>query len=106
MNLGIFGAVFIIAGLPFFLEKVKPNRILGFRLRKTLSSPRIWYAANKVMGRDFILACIALLAATVVLLAFNQAMPHQLPANKIETPLILSSLFAVCVHCLWRLAKM
>ncbi|MGH9840254.1 MAG: SdpI family protein [Blastocatellia bacterium] len=106
MYLGIVGAVFILVGLPFFFEMVKPNWISGFRLRKTLSNPRIWYAANRVMGRDFIVAGIVLLSVAVVLLALNQVMPHQLHVHKIEMPLILSSLFAVSVHCLWRLAKM
>lgn len=106
MNLGMIGIGFILAGLPFFFEMVKPNRISGFRLRKTRSSPRIWYAANKVMGRDFLVSGIGLLAAAIILLALQHVAPGQIPIQKLETPIVLSTLFIICSHFLWRLAKM
>ena len=36
--------------LPMVLGKVPPNRIYGFRTPKTLSSPNIWYPANRIAG--------------------------------------------------------
>ena len=52
------------ASLPMILGKVGPNRIYGFRTRKTLSDPSIWYPANRAAGWFT-------LASAVVALAFN-----------------------------------
>lgn len=51
----IVSVVFVIIGIPFYLQEVGPNRWSGFRVAKTFSSPEIWYAANKTMGLDLIL---------------------------------------------------
>jgi uncharacterized membrane protein len=60
------GALFIGLGVPLMLQSVKPNRWYGFRTPKTLSDPEIWYAVNRVTGRDLliggaVLVCVALL---------------------------------------------
>ena len=49
------GMLEIIMGLPLVLEKIKPNRLYGFRLKATLSNEEIWYKSNKRVGRDFII---------------------------------------------------
>lgn len=36
--------------IPLVLGKVPPNNAYGFRTPKTLSSPDIWYPANRVAG--------------------------------------------------------
>jgi hypothetical protein len=45
--------------LPMLLGKIPPNPIYGFRTAKTLSSPDIWYAANRIAGW-FMIAAAAL----------------------------------------------
>lgn len=40
------GALFIGLSIPFILRRVPPNRWYGFRTRKTLASPEVWYPAN------------------------------------------------------------
>lgn len=47
--------LFIVVGLPFAMNLIKPNRIGGVRTRKTLSDPRIWYLANSYCGKAYIL---------------------------------------------------
>jgi uncharacterized membrane protein len=48
---GYFLPVLMAASaLPMVLRKVPPNLIYGFRTPKTLSSPDIWYAANRIAG--------------------------------------------------------
>lgn len=50
MNVAI-GVLIIVLGIPMMQEKIKPNRIYGFRTKKTLSDEKIWYAANKDAGK-------------------------------------------------------
>ena len=38
------------SALPMVLGKVPPNPIYGFRTPKTLSSPEVWYVANRIAG--------------------------------------------------------
>lgn len=42
--------IIIAISIPLILEKVKPNRVYGFRTQKTLSNEIIWYQANKFLG--------------------------------------------------------
>jgi len=46
----ILSVVMIIVALPLILEKVRPNNAYGFRTKKTLSDPGVWYAANRFTG--------------------------------------------------------
>lgn len=50
------GALLCAVSIPLILERVPPNRHYGLRTRKTLSNERVWYAANRVGGRDLLLA--------------------------------------------------
>ena len=49
------------------LDKVPPNGVYGFRTPKTLSSPEVWYPANRAAGWF-------MLAAMVVAICFNLAL--------------------------------
>lgn len=46
----VLPALLVIAAIPMILGKVPPNRVYGFRTPKTLSSPEIWYPANRIAG--------------------------------------------------------
>jgi uncharacterized membrane protein len=102
----VSGLVFIIAGLPFYFEKVRPNRWAGFRVAKTLSNPQIWYAANKVMGLDFIRAGIVLLVISIPVLMLRRTLLSPSLTGSIETLVISGSLLAIVIHCFWRLIRM
>lgn len=41
------GILLILLAIPLYLEKIKPNLWYGFRIRKTLHNPEIWYPVNK-----------------------------------------------------------
>jgi uncharacterized membrane protein len=41
---------YLLRAVPLVLGKAPPNRFCGFRTRKTLSSPAIWYPANRIAG--------------------------------------------------------
>jgi uncharacterized membrane protein len=64
------GILLALVSLPMIGNKVKPNRIYGFRTRRTISNPEVWYAANHYAGIHLFVAgiCIALLAVLLALL--------------------------------------
>jgi hypothetical protein len=43
-------ALLAIVAAPLALGKIPPNQLYGFRTPKTLSSPDIWYPANRIAG--------------------------------------------------------
>ena len=43
-------AVFVAMGIPCSQGWVRPNRLYGFRTRKTLQDPDVWYPTNRVAG--------------------------------------------------------
>jgi uncharacterized membrane protein len=46
----------LVAGLPLVLGMVPPNRLYGFRTRKTLSDDGVWYRVNRFAGWAAMLA--------------------------------------------------
>jgi uncharacterized membrane protein len=99
------GLVFISVGIPFYLEKVGPNGISGLRTSKTLSDPNIWYAANRVMGLDFIVSGMILLLVCIVLLTLASSNPN-LNTTRINTLLIFIALLYIALHGFWSLSRM
>ena len=61
------GVLYIGIGIPLLLCRVRPNGWYGSRTRKTRSNDQIWYAVNRITGRDMIVAGIAVIAAAVVI---------------------------------------
>jgi hypothetical protein len=56
-----------IIAIPLVIGMIPPNNWYGFRTPKTLSSPAIWYAANRAMGWFFI-------GAGLLTMGFNLAL--------------------------------
>jgi uncharacterized membrane protein len=52
----------ILFGIPMALQFVPPNRYYGYRTQKTLSSPSLWYRANRVAGWAMLLSGLAALS--------------------------------------------
>jgi uncharacterized membrane protein len=50
----VTGLMEIIISIPLILEKIQPNYIYGFRVKKTLSNKEIWYKANKYIRSGII----------------------------------------------------
>ena len=64
--------------MPMILDRVPPNSAYGFRTLKTLSSPEVWYPANRAAGWF-------MLAAAVISICFNVALwwtVPELPLNR------------------------
>jgi len=61
-------AVVALVNIPLLLGRVPPNHWYGFRTQKTLSSPTVWYAANRFAGRLMtITAAVAILVNLLVM---------------------------------------
>src|SRR3954470_14683070 len=61
------GLLMAALAVPLMRRKVGPNALYGFRVRRTLEDPRVWYDANAFAGRCLFcsgigtgLACLAL----------------------------------------------
>jgi uncharacterized membrane protein len=45
------GLLLSALAIPMILKKIKPNGLYGFRVRKTMENPEIWYAVNAYSGK-------------------------------------------------------
>lgn len=68
------GILYIGLGIPLVRGRVAPNCWYGCRTKKTLSDQRIWYAVNRITGRDLIIGGIALVIASLSILLFGQTL--------------------------------
>ncbi len=78
--------VLAVVSVPMILGKIPPNSTYGFRTALTLSSPDIWYPANRFSGWT-------LLIAAGVSLAILWLLPYEF----LTRPLILLATFVVPV---------
>jgi hypothetical protein len=69
--------VMAVLAVPVVLGKVPPNPIYGFRTPKTLSSPGIWYAANRIAGWMLIGAAAVTTCFNLVLSSIEPAWPPE-----------------------------
>lgn len=67
------GLLFIGLSIPLMLDRVPPNRFYGCRTARSLSDPKVWYAANRVFGKNFLISGILVFTASVMMLAFGRA---------------------------------
>lgn len=94
------GALFIGLGVPLLLGRVPPNRVYGCRTEKTLSEPSVWYEANRASGKDFSIAGVIILAASLAALAFGR----DSDAEHVVFSLLSVLLLCVAAAC-WRCFK-
>ena len=71
---GIVGIVLIALGVPLFKKRVPPNSWYGCRTTKSLSDKGIWYAVNRVTGKDMIIAGIVVIISSLVVFMFGAGM--------------------------------
>jgi len=58
----------ILAGLsvPLMLRKIPPNGLYGFRVKKTMEHPEIWYPVNAYGGKWLLAVGIGVVLAAVI----------------------------------------
>ncbi len=57
----------MLLSIPMIQKRIKPNRWYGFRTRKTLSSPDIWYPANAYAGKILLVQSAVIFVAALLL---------------------------------------
>ena len=60
------GLLLIALSLPLIWGKVGPNLWYGFRVRRTLRDPAVWYPANAFAGKCLLYVGLAIAAAAVL----------------------------------------
>ena len=69
---GLLGLLFIGLSIPLMQGRVPPNRCYGFRTRKTLSDPKIWYEVNRISGNDLFLGGVVITISSIIMLLIAQ----------------------------------
>ncbi len=66
--------VFICVSIPLIMNRIPPNGLYGFRLRKTLSNKEIWYKANKFGGQCVFFAGVMTLTGCLWLWSHKESL--------------------------------
>lgn len=102
------GLLFAGIGIPLWLEKVGPNGLYGFRTAATLSNRRVWFAVNKVLGRDLVFLGLFQIAAAGVgyVLAPKKAPDYvQGQMATIQMGILAAGFVVVVIHCALALRR-
>jgi uncharacterized membrane protein len=100
------GGVFLIAiSLPVMYDKVPPNGFYGFRTPRTMSDPNLWYPANRVAGRNMVLAGLIVIITALVVFAMQKSI-HPKTAALTLLVVSLASLTGAVIHSLMALRRM
>jgi hypothetical protein len=67
--------VFVVMGIPVVMGVVPPNRIYGFRIKRTLQDAEVWYPANRVAGLWSIWTGIAATAVCIATFVLGLRLP-------------------------------
>ena len=70
LNVGT-GLLLLLLGIPLAKGKVRPNRLYGFRTKKTLSDESVWYIANRYAGKFMMKTGLALGLVSLGLYLYN-----------------------------------
>ena len=67
MNLFFFSGLLLAAlSIPMIKGKIPPNGLYGFRVKKTMENPEIWYPVNAYSGKWLLAASLVQALAAVV----------------------------------------
>jgi hypothetical protein len=70
----LVGLLFVGISIPLIMGRVPLNSFYGCRTAKTLSNPKIWYEANRISGKDLLIAGVLTFASSLAMLAFGRGM--------------------------------
>src|SRR4051812_7168381 len=69
------GLLIAALSVPLMRRKIPPNSSYGFRVRRTLDDPKVWYDANAFTGRSMFRLGIGTSIATLALYFFPAINP-------------------------------
>ena len=62
-----FSLLLVLISVPLILRKVKPNPFYGFRIRRTLEDPEVWYRVNAYFARHlFFVGILQVIASSAL----------------------------------------
>lgn len=61
----IIGVLLSILSIPMIVKIIKPNSLYGFRVKKTMENPDIWYAVNSYSGKWLLGTGLVIVAAAI-----------------------------------------
>jgi uncharacterized membrane protein len=59
------GALLAVLSVPLIMGKIPPNGLYGFRVKKTMENPHVWYPVNRYGGKWLLAAGLVLALAAV-----------------------------------------
>ncbi|MGB8213776.1 MAG: SdpI family protein [Anaerolineales bacterium] len=65
ITFGVCGLALVAVSVPLIRGWIPPNHWYGFRVRKTLEHPEIWYPVNKYGGERLLLSGVLLVLTAV-----------------------------------------
>ena len=63
------GTFLIVLSIPLIQGRIPPNAWYGFRVRRTLENPAVWYPANRYSGWLLLLFAVAFILAASILVS-------------------------------------
>lgn len=113
MSPGVAAVLFVVVGLtnvalgvPLARGRVGPNRIYGFRTRKTFSSEAIWYRANRVLDIDLVVAGGVIVVGAMALALAQACLVPTLRSDAWTFGLVVVTMAAALAHSVRALARM
>jgi hypothetical protein len=61
----VTGLLLCVLSIPMILKIIKPNGLYGFRVKKTMENPDIWYAVNSYSGKWLLGTGLMIVAAAI-----------------------------------------
>jgi uncharacterized membrane protein len=83
------GLILAVVSLPLIANRIKPNPFYGFRVRRTLEDPEVWYKVNHYAGIQLFYAGL-MISITAVGLPF-------IPNMSFETYSLASTVLLVVI---------
>ena len=71
---GVEACVLILLSIPLILGRIAPNRWYGFRVKRTIENPSVWYPANRFAATQLSVLGVLLLI-TAISLYFIRSLP-------------------------------
>jgi hypothetical protein len=62
----IVGSAFVLLSVPLIRQRIAPNRWYGFRVRRTLEDPKLWYAVNRYSAFHLLGLGVVMLAVAAI----------------------------------------
>jgi uncharacterized membrane protein len=61
----VSGILLVLLAIPLVTRKIKPNGYYGFRVKKTMENPDIWYSVNSYAGKWLLATGVIELMASI-----------------------------------------